>query len=165
MFRTLVCLFLTAQLPLSGCDDAQNLCPVEQVQSYYDFTDSHLRNVGDRCYEELNRFECKECPSGSECLDGYLSGVYLDIGVGSWGTTSPSTICTIPCSDDSDCTGLTFTSYGETMTSIEWECVTNGPSGAFCGVVTDYTSGGSSDLCSGCGGNFCSGNCIGCPQC
>ena len=162
MSRTLFVVVLL----LSACEQSGlEPCPGAEVESSFDFFDPHMRNLGDRCFMELNDFECRECPGESRCLDGYLTGKYLDIGTTNWANTSPSTICTIPCSDDIDCAGIAFTSYGDTTTSELWTCIQDGPSGAFCGVVTDYSSGGSTDICSGCGGAFCAGNCIGCPQC
>lgn len=164
MKRTLLPGLLLLLLTACGGGDLEP-CPVTEVNSSFDFFDPHMRNLGDRCFEELNGFQCNECPSGAQCLDGYLTGKYLDIGTATWLMTSPSTICTIPCGDDGDCAGIKFTSFGDTVTSETWGCIQDGPSGAFCGVVTDYSSGGSSDICSGCGGAFCAGNCIGCPQC
>jgi hypothetical protein len=149
---------------LGGCEEANDLpCEEKSVQSHSDFVSPHLRNAGERCYEAYNGNQCAECPSGFECLEGYLTGKYLDIGTSYWINTSPSSICTLACSADSDCAGLSFASFGDTFDSQLWSCMA-GPSGSYCGVTTDY-QGNASGLCDGCGGVFCSGQCIGCSQC
>ncbi len=71
------------------------------------------------------------------------------------------TICTKACTGAGDCEGIAFaTQNGYTVASEGWSC-----SGGICAVRLTPVAGGGNDACSGCGGAFCSGKCIGCPQC
>jgi hypothetical protein len=72
------------------------------------------------------------------------------------------TICTKSCDDDSDCQGLSFAGTNDERVSEE-EC--SCPNGTCHVFVTAPPGNGSGDICSGCGGVFCAGRCIGCPQC
>jgi hypothetical protein len=102
------------------------------------------------------------CTQGS-CTSGVVSGSALDIGSMTFNTRDK--MCTKVCNTDADCQGISFTqaNKGTTVATQSWTCLTTS-TGKYCAVsMTIPSSGG--DSCSGCGGAFCSGNCIGCPQC
>ena len=72
-------------------------------------------------------------------------------------------MCTMRCSSDSDCAGHEGVwskkfGWNNTETMV---CRSSG----YCGVDAVTISSGGGNSCSGCGGAFCSGKCIGCPQC
>ena len=103
----------------------------------------------------------EDCP-GQTCRDA-VGGESCDgISCSDWSRASnQGTICTRICSDDTDCGGISFAATnGEMVSSEDWFC-----SGSICNVLVTAPEGMAGDLCTGCGGIFCSGRCIGCPQC
>ncbi|MBW2223295.1 MAG: hypothetical protein JRF54_03590 [Deltaproteobacteria bacterium] len=65
------------------------------------------------------------------------------------------------CGDDSQCQDLSFAATNSEQVSDEQWCCESG----ICHVFVTALPGQSTDLCTGCGGIFCAGRCIGCPQC
>jgi hypothetical protein len=101
------------------------------------------------------------CPNGL-CTSGLVTGSATDIGTMTFGPGDA--MCTKACSSASDCLGISFTAANHvTVTTEVWACLAAG-GGSYCAVgVVAPTGGGNS--CSICGGAFCGGDCIGCPQC
>ena len=102
-----------------------------------------------------------DCPGGM-CRDA-VGGESCDGGTCTdWSQSgNQGTICTKGCSNDSDCTGINFAgAIQEQVSSEEWFC-----SGGVCNALVTAPAGQATDVCTGCGGIFCSGRCIGCPQC
>ncbi len=103
----------------------------------------------------------QDCP-GNTCRDA-VGGESCDGGTCSdWSQpANQGTICTKSCSGDADCTGISFAgANGEQVSSEQWFC-----SNGVCNVLVTAPQGQASDVCTGCGGIFCSGRCIGCPSC
>ena len=103
------------------------------------------------------------CPDGL-CKSGVIQGTADDNIAGSYNFFATDSMCTKACTTDSDCQGISFTKPNKvTVISEHWACITTS-SGKYCAVSVQAPAGGG-DSCSGCGGAFCAGNCIGCPQC
>jgi len=102
-----------------------------------------------------------DCPSNT-CRDAVGGESCDNISCTDWSrAANQGTICTKACSSDPDCTGINFASTNdERVSSEEWFC-----SGGVCNVLVTAPPSQSTDLCTGCGGVFCAGRCIGCPQC
>lgn len=103
----------------------------------------------------------QDCPF-STCAD-VVGGNSVKGGVAyQWDMPAvKGTICTRSCSQDGDCAGFNFASAnGHQTASEEWRCVSN-----VCRVRVTAPPSAPVDPCAGCGGVFCSGNCIGCSQC
>lgn len=102
-----------------------------------------------------------DCP-GSTCRDAVGGESCDNISCTDWSMPSnQGTICTKACSSDPDCTGIDFAGANDEQVSTEdWFC-----SAGVCNVFVTAPQGQTTDLCTGCGGIFCAGRCIGCPQC
>ena len=108
--------------------------------------------------------EGKSCDGGL-CKSGLVNGDADDnSGPYSMDFSSNDRMCTKTCNTDSDCQGISFESANNVTVAAEhWICMTT-DSEKYCAVSVSAPAGGG-DSCSGCGGAFCSGDCIGCPQC
>ncbi|MDD9932619.1 MAG: hypothetical protein OXT09_03405 [Myxococcales bacterium] len=97
---------------------------------------------------------CEDVVSGTSSMGGVSYGWDAEAVEG--------TICTRRCDGDEGCSGIDFAgANGHSVESEVWSC-----SGGLCRVhVTPASTGGSTDICDGCGGALCAGDCIGCPQC
>ena len=106
----------------------------------------------------------RSCPGGL-CESGVVFGSAADnAGPYSMGFASSDAMCTKKCSATADCQGISFaTTNSVTVVAENWTCLTTS-TGSFCAVSVTAPSGGGNS-CSICGGAFCSGDCIGCPQC
>ena len=116
-----------------------------------------------------------DCPEGSECRTGTWSVSYCTASGYSYGSTYT---CTTGYGDDASgydqmCNLSCDLSYGNTQCPSGFRCAetygveTYGLAhDGFCtGYQDNSSSDGGSGVCSGCGGLFCSGRCIGCPGC
>lgn len=103
----------------------------------------------------------EDCP-GNTCRDAVGGESCDNVSCSDWNQASnQGTICTKSCSEDADCAGISFAATNsEQVSSEEWFC-----SGDICNVLVTAPEGMGGDLCTGCGGIFCAGRCIGCPQC
>lgn len=102
-----------------------------------------------------------DCPSGV-CRD-VVGGESCDnVSCADWNRpANQGTICTKGCNDDSQCQDLSFAvTNGEQVSDEEWFCESR-----TCHVFVTAPPGRVTDICTGCGGIFCAGRCIGCPQC
>ena len=102
-----------------------------------------------------------DCPTNI-CRD-VVGGESCDnISCSDWNRPSnQGTLCTKSCGDDSQCQDLSFaTTNNEQVSDEEWFCESG-----ICHVFVTAPPGQSTDVCTGCGGIFCAGRCIGCPQC
>jgi hypothetical protein len=96
---------------------------------------------------------CRDVVGGESCDGGTCADWNRDANQG--------TVCTKSCNDDSQCQDMSFAVVnGEQVSSEEWFC-----SSGTCHVFVTAPVGQVTDVCTGCGGVFCSGRCIGCPQC
>jgi hypothetical protein len=101
------------------------------------------------------------CPGGL-CRSGVVAGSATDIGTMNF--SSSDAMCTKPCSTGTDCLGMSFpAANGVTVVAEIWACLATA-GGSYCAVGVVAPSGGGNS-CSICGGAFCGGDCIGCPQC
>ncbi len=115
------------------------------------------------CGPRFNLTTGLACPDNL-CKSGLIVGTADDRVVGSYSFQNTDAMCTKACNTNSDCTGISFaTTNRMIVTSETWACVTSG-TGKYC-AVSVVAPAGSGNSCSGCGGVFCSGHCIGCPQC
>ena len=100
------------------------------------------------CFEDIP----EECSSGL-CRTGLVGG--------SFGASTA--MCTEECSTDAGCQGFSWTQANDKSPNDyteTWTCT-----GGFCAVEPIEIGGPAPDICAGCGGVFCAGRCIGCPQC
>jgi predicted small secreted protein len=113
------------------------------------------------CGSRFNLTEGRSCPDDL-CKSGIVAGTAVDIGTLTF--SSGDAMCTKRCNTANDCQGISFaTTNNLTVAAENWACMSTS-TGNFCAVSVTTPSGGG-DSCSICGGAFCSGNCIGCPQC
>ena len=116
-----------------------------------------------------------DCPENSECKMGTWSVSYCTASGYTYGSTYT---CTTGYGDDASgydqmCNLSCDLSYGNTQCPSGFRCVetygveTYGLAhDGFCtGYQDNSGSSGGSGVCSGCGGLFCSGRCVGCPGC
>ena len=106
----------------------------------------------------------KSCDGGL-CKSGLVNGSADDnSGPFSMSFFSSDSMCTKTCNTSADCQGILFTTANNvTVVKENWACLSTS-SGKFCAVSVNAPTGGGNS-CTPCGGAFCSGNCIGCPQC
>lgn len=115
-----------------------------------------------------------DCPEDSECWGGTWSYHYCQSKVSTYGVPSS---CTTGYGDDSggydeSCNLSCDMAYGDLQCPSNFRCAeTYGVEryglahDGFCTGYVENSGGGGSGYCSGCGGIFCSGDCIGCPGC
>lgn len=119
--------------------------------------------LGTLCGPRFDLTAGKSCPDGL-CQSDVVQGTADDNIVGSYNFFDTDSMCTKACSTDSDCQGISFTTPNSvTVVSEIWACRSTG-SGKYCAVSVAAPAGGGG-ICDGCGFPFCSGRCIGCPQC
>jgi hypothetical protein len=106
------------------------------------------------------------CP-GALCKSGVVFGDANETA-GPYSISFPTStaMCTKSCTAPGDCQGMSFATANRAnliIASEAWTCLTTA-AGSYCSVSVKAPAGGGNS-CSPCGGAFCSGNCIGCPQC
>lgn len=139
-------LALLGSAVLAGCGDAEDGVNGGTRLSFGAFCDTGF--AGD-CPAAI----CSDVVGGESCDGGSCADWNRDAIQG--------TICTKNCSDDSQCQDMSFAAVtGEQVSSEEWFC-----SNGTCHVFATAPVGQANDVCTGCGGIFCAGRCIGCPQC
>jgi hypothetical protein len=116
------------------------------------------------CGPAYNFTAGKSCDGGL-CKSGLVYGDANDnTGPYSMGFSFNDGMCTRVCSTSADCQGISFATANNVTVAVEhWTCMTTS-SGNYCAVSVSAPTGGGNS-CTGCGGAFCSGNCIGCPGC
>lgn len=120
--------------------------------------------LGTLCGPSRNLLAGRSCPGGL-CKSGLVVGS-ADDNAGPYSMTFSASdcICTRACNTAADCQGISLAAANNlTVVAENWTCGATS-SGKYCAVSTTAPSGGGNS-CSICGGAFCSGNCIGCPQC
>ena len=129
-----------------GCDPSDDEETGEPILSMGQFCDT---GFPDDCPSR----RCQDVVGGESCDN---------ISCTNWGLeANQGTICTQTCSADSDCSGIDFAGTNEEQVSAEeWFC-----SAGVCHVLVTAPERPDADICAGCGGVFCSGRCIGCPDC
>jgi hypothetical protein len=103
------------------------------------------------------------CPNGL-CIPGIVIGT-SETDYSSATYNSSSAMCTKTCEGSGDCGGIDFaTANGVNLKSDVWSC-TSTTDGKVCAVEVTAPGSTHSGPCDGCGGAFCAGSCIGCPDC
>ncbi len=160
MFKAVALLVLCAS-GLAACgSEGDKECPYEEN--------------GMACWHQKSAELCdplwpETCESG-ECLTGLLSGSYRPGGSNMASTewSTQNAICAVPCKIDGDCSSESFDFVNRASYDVQseaWSCAET-EEGRYCAVETTAPrSVPQPDLCDGCEPPFCSGKCVGCPQC